>query len=392
MFFLLLALIIFGVLCGVLFGLIPGLHPNFLVLFIPIFASLGVYESVVFVVSVVVANTLAEIIPSVFLAAPDAGSELAVFPGHRMFLRGKGYDAAKVYAMAGYFSLLLCIALLPLLLFFIPAAYGLISPYIWLLLLGVVCYMVLCEKKKLAAFFVFVLCSFIGVAIGTIPESNVLILFPVFAGLFGASIILLQMRKKSSCFAQITNAAGQKSILSSLIGGTCGGIAAGFLPGVGTSQIASFASAKNGNDESFLATMGSIAASNILVSVLALWLIEKSRSGAAVILDNVVAVIGTGEIFLVITSAMIAASLSLVFVMFIAKRASGIVARLNYNALSVVVFCALLVLVFLTTWFVGLFVFFVCLSVGIFTNMVCVKRGLMMAVLITPTILFLLPF
>ena len=393
MFLLLLALVLIGVLVGVLFGLVPGLHPNTLVLFIPVFAALGSFESIVLVVSIAVSNTLLDIIPSVFIAAPDEGNELSVLPTHRMLLRGGGYDAVKIYVSAGYFSLLLCIVLLPVLIVFIPFFYNIIVPYVWILLVLIIAYMVLTEKRKIVALIVLLMCSTVGVLLGKIPENNIMLLFPVFSGLFGASILLLQARNKSSYPRQNSSSCHieKRQLFSSVFGGSSAGIAAGFLPGVGSSQMATFATLQK-SDESFVATMGSIAASNILLSIISLWLIEKSRSGAAIILENSVSVLGPTEVMLMVITTLIAASMSVIIALFFAKKFSSIVQKFNFSSIGKLVIGAIVVIIFLTTGFVGIFLFLVCLSIGIYVNLSGVKRGIMMSVLLLPTILFFLHF
>lgn len=390
MFLALLGFLFLGILLGVFLGIVPGLHPNFLVLLIPIFASFGFYESLVFLVSIVVSNTIIDIIPSVFLAAPDTNSELTVLPAHRMLLKGKGHCAVKLYVFGAYFSLLLCISLLPLLYFTLPFLYACIKNYIWILLVLVLFYTIFCEKNRYCALFVLVVSGIIGFLIQKLPDNNTIILFPVFSGFFGASILFLSKNSVSQIEQDLKEEVyTKKSFLSSVFRGTFAGVFSGFLPGIGTSQVASLVSEKK--EESFLAVIGSIAVSNILMSIFSLWLIEKSRSGTAVILESISSFIGAKEMFLVCVSAVVAASLSLVVALYLSRKFSVFIKNIDYTILNKIVFCFIVFLIFVFSGFVGLVVFAVCLSLGIYTNLSGVRRGLLMSVLIIPTIFVLSP-
>src|SRR3989344_7891079 len=97
-----------GIICGVFFGLIPGIHPNTIVLFVPFFLSLSVDPLflIAFIVALGITNSIIDTIPSILLGAPDAGNELSILPGHKMLLRGQGYDAIKLTVVGSFYSIL----------------------------------------------------------------------------------------------------------------------------------------------------------------------------------------------------------------------------------------------------------------------------------------------
>lgn len=392
MFLELLALIMLGWAGGVLLGLLPGIHPNVLVLFIIPLAAIGGLQAVAFVAALAVANVMTDVLPAILLAAPDAGNELAALPGQRLLHAGHGYDAVKIYVVAAYLSLLVCVAVLPLLAFMLSPLYATVSPFIWIILIVLLAWMIASEKRKLVALVACLLAALIGLALMRFPGSTLQLLFPVFSGLFGSSAILLQLRSGAAYPEQQAGSilVPRRSFLTSVIGGTGGGVLAGFLPGVGSSQIASFATVQK-KDESFLATMGAMATANMLLSIMSLWLIEKSRSGAAVVLENILPAVGVNEVIVVVIAALIAASLSLPLTLALASRFSRLLHALPYHVIGKTVLVFLFVLVVVTTGLFGLAVFITCCSLGIYVNLSGVKRGLLMAVLIVPTILVLAP-
>src|SRR3989338_572454 len=109
----LLVFLLLGFLLGMVTGLIPGIHPNTILVFVPLVAFAGSVHLLVLIVSMSVANTIADFIPSILVGAPEEGKELSVLPGHVMLLSGCGYDAIKLCAVGALFSAVLCVLLFP---------------------------------------------------------------------------------------------------------------------------------------------------------------------------------------------------------------------------------------------------------------------------------------
>jgi putative membrane protein len=86
-------------------------------------AFLGVWDPSSFEVSIIVAvliigclvtHTFLDIIPSVFLGAPEADTALSVPPDHKLMLAGRGYEAIKCSALGSFGSVLVAmLALFP---------------------------------------------------------------------------------------------------------------------------------------------------------------------------------------------------------------------------------------------------------------------------------------
>lgn len=105
-----------GACLGSLTGLAPGLHVNTLALvlvasapaILPALEELSVLLGVerqsaplllvAVIVSAAVAHSFLDLLPSIFLGAPEEGTVLSMLPGHRMLLEGRGLEATRCSA------------------------------------------------------------------------------------------------------------------------------------------------------------------------------------------------------------------------------------------------------------------------------------------------------
>jgi putative membrane protein len=377
--------ILLGVFLGIITGLIPGIHPNMIILSIPFIISLGIEPTnvIIFIAAMGVSNSLADFLPSIFLGAPDGDTSLSVLPGHKMLLKGQGYDAVKLTVIGGIGSAILLLPIIPVLFYTIPTVVALIQPYTHILIGIVGLYMILTEKNKVRGAFIFLFSGLVGVLTLQLPINSTLTLFPLMAGFFGLSSLFLQ--KKGEIPEQTFPAVYSNTpIKKGIISGVIGGIASGFLPGVGSNQIAALASTDK-NEHTFLVTMGAITTANIIVSMLALWLINKSRSGVAVAIGEITS-IGFNEFLVIVVASVIAAVISGYFTLKIAKSFSNV--DINYDSLRTGVITFIVILTTLFIGLPGLIILLTSAALGIFTILSGVKRGNMMGSLMVPVILF----
>lgn len=388
--------IFLGMLVGIFFGLVPGLHPNMIILLIPLIAQLNIpmLPLIAFVVAMGISNTFLDFIPSMLFGAAEAGKELAVMPAHKMLLQGNGYDAVKLAVIGGLGSIILVAAALPAIIFAVPSVYEAARPVTYALLIFIVLLMILSEKelsKKVVASFCFLLAGLIGLFSSQLPIDRTLILFPILSGLFGVSVLVFSSKTKL-----IIPKRGKEIHISgrqqrrSVIFGSAGGIATGLLPGVGTSEIATLASVDK-NEKSFITTLGAIAVSNALLSILALWLIQKSRSGIAVVLEQVTS-IGFNEFLFIVAVTLFVSGLSAIITLKAAKRTLVMMEKINYATISKIVIAVIVAMTLIFTGFYGMLLLVTCTALGMFANLSGIRRSVLMGVLILPTILFYLPF
>lgn len=158
-----------GVIAGIATGLIPGLHVNnvalasialqgsliSLAMFLFGWANPSLEEMLLIVSTLIIGNvvthTFLDFIPSVFLGAPEGDTALSVLPGHRMLLKGLGYEAVKLSAFGSLMSVFLALCMIiPLrLVMGSPIfAYEKLQSVIFFILLIVVMMLVLTERGE----------------------------------------------------------------------------------------------------------------------------------------------------------------------------------------------------------------------------------------------------
>lgn len=169
---LLLAVILFTLIgsgFGIITGLIPGIHVNNVALLVlALQTSLmsfslaffggwdpSNFEIAIIIVSLIIGclitHTFLDIIPSVFLGAPEEETALSVLPGHRLMLAGRGYEAIKCSALGSFGSVLAALlALFPArLLMGSPVnAYEKLWPFIPFILIIIVTLLILNERGE----------------------------------------------------------------------------------------------------------------------------------------------------------------------------------------------------------------------------------------------------
>lgn len=383
-----------GILLGILFGLLPGVHPNLIILFIPLLASLNLEPQLLLalIVSVAVTNSILSFLPSILLGVPDSGNELSILPGHRMLLNGYGYQAVKLAITGAIGAVILCAVLFPVFVFAIPFLFDNIGGYVYLLLIAVAALMILTEvgAKRLVALALFLSAGFIGVISPQMPVDNTLILFPIFSGFFGISALALQVRSQVEIPRQEKEEmyVSKGLINRSVISGTLAGILSGLLPGVGASEVATLASIGK-NEQSFLVKIGAITTANIILSILGLWLIDKSRSGLAVVIEQLVRV-ELEEVLMIIAVTLIAGGTAVICAITLARKSIGALKNFDYTNLAYAVFIFISLLTYIFAGMYGILLLITCSGLGILANLSNVKRGVLMGVLMLPTIMFYL--
>lgn len=386
-----------GVGAGILTGLIPGVHNNTLALIV-LGAYLGGMVSAdplllgVFVLAMGVSNSFLEFVPSVFLGAPDPDVSLAVSPGHRFLLSGRGIEAVMLATLGGVLGIVLLLSSTQLLFLAIPRIYDSIRPNIHLLLLALMTVMIAIEKKKAAALAVFLLSGAFGVAALSLPVNRSYVLLPVLVGLFGLSSRLF--RSSAAPKVEQRQRVGHRDIkiLQTLRGsvlGFFGGILAGILPGFGSAQAAVLLQylSKLRDERTFLVAHGAINSTNILLSVLALILIGNPRSGTAVVIQNMLPELSKYlGVFLWagFTAALLGGVAAYLAGIWFARISRS--PRFEYLEWAVVAF--LLGVIFLFSGPLGLAIAAVGTAIGGLPHIFGVKKSLCMGCLIVPTILF----
>lgn len=383
-----------GILLGIVAGLLPGLHPNNT---IPIILGLSfLFEPLtlaVILISSGVVNCFMNFIPSILLGAPEDSTALGVLPGHKLLLEGHGFEAIKLTVVGCLGGVLFAISTLPIFARVFPVLYKYLRPNIHWLLIGVVGYMISIEKgikNKLFALTVFLLSGILGLIVLNYSNET---LFPLLSGLFGLPMLLLAIHQKTRLPEKFTyeeEKIERKTILSSISVGSLAGIIAGLLPGIGAAQATVLSQQIAGKQEdgrNFLVSIGSVTTSDLVYSLLALFLIGNPRSGIAVAVGQLVNV-DFQMILIFISIIIISAGIGCFLTLKLTKHSISFLRKIDYSKLCFYVIAFLCVLIMFFTGPFGLAIAVIATAIGLIPNLVGIRRTHSMGVLILPTIVW----
>jgi len=392
--------ILIGCFAGIITGLIPGIHINLVSLLLVSVSGyfIGVPSIIlgVFIISMAITHTFLDVIPSVFLGAPDSDTALAVLPGHKLLMKGKGFEAVKLATIGSLLCLIATIGIIPLLIGVVPVVYSFIQPYIGWFLLGVAVLMVLKEKgwKGMAwGVFVFLISGILGLIVLVGLPNLEQPLFPMLSGLFGISLLLISMFNKVKIPKQKVSETIKlsKGNLTKITGaGTFSGSLTALFPGLGAAQAAIVGSQLVGNigEYSFIVLIGGINTVNFTFSLVTLYALEKARNGAVVAVMDILQSISFNELIVFLAAGLTAGGIATFLAMYLTRGFSKIITKINYQWLCVGVIGLIVILVIYFSSWIGLLVLIVSSFVGMLPSIIGVKKSLAMGCLLLPVILF----
>jgi len=429
-----------GTLVGNVTGLIPGIHVNTLaawavaghLAFSNWASSIGLsdQDSLIvlsaFLASTMIAHEFTEIIPSVFLGAPEPDSSLTVYPGHRLLLKGQGYQAVVASASGTVVGAVSALALiLPLRFVMGPPinGYDTVEPAIPYILILVVVLLVMLERRsnfhgrwgaRATALAVFLISGVFGCIVLnagglSIPQDQVLL--PMFSGLFGVSTLLFSLRGREAhpkiqetipldqAVDSIRFEKGRtaKTVISSLSGALVS-----FFPGVSGAQATSIANVMTGGDasepRSYIHHISAIKISASIFSLMALFTILKGRSGVAVAISQLVPSIQVWSsvddppelMVLILVSMVVALVISIFILLYVGAVVAKHFHKIKTKQVSVIVIVFLTAMVGLLTGPMGLAVLAVATCIGLLAPVLGVSRVHLMGSLIVPVIMYYL--
>ena len=389
-----------GIFAGIFTGLTPGIHIN-LVSLLVVSSSAYLLDFVslqslgVFIISMAIAHTFLDVLPAIFLGAPNEATALGVLPGHKLLLQGMGYEAVKLTITGSLFSLILAIFLFPALVIIFPLIYDDIMPYIGFILIAVVIYMILIEKgidKKFWAFVVFLISGILGMLTLTMPNLEQP-LFPLLSGLFGLSMLIVSLSQKVEIPKQrITEniVLSKPESIKSIFAGTFSGSIVSFFPGMGPAQAAVIGSNIFGSlgTYSFLILVGSIGTVDMVISLVTFYTLDRARNGAIFAIRELLTSIDFSTLILFIATALLAGGIATFLALYLTRIFAKLIEKVNYSILCISVILLVAALVFYFSSWLGLLILITSTSIGLIPNIIDVKRSHSMGCLILPVILF----
>jgi len=391
--------LLLGIVAGTITGLFPGIHINLVALML--FAVSGILLQFtspivlgVFIVAMAISHSFLDFIPSIFLGAPEESTALSILPGHRLLLKGRGYEAVRLTAIGSFIGIILTIILTPLFIFIIPPIYGYSSSFVPLILIAASGFLIWKEEgidKKLIALFVFIVSGILGVFtldFSMIKEP----LFPLLTGLFGMSILFVSLKEKKRIPKQNLDCEplNKKDFATAIKSSIVSAPLCSFLPGLGASQAAVLGSSFSKIEErGFLLLLGIIGTLVTGLNFVSLYIIQKGRSGASVIIGKLLE-LNIYSLWLLIAAMLVSGSIALILSLCFSKAFSEKISGINYGALNLGVILLLVALSIIISGPYSLIILVTSTALGIFANETGIKKMHLMGCLMLPVIFYLI--
>ena len=407
--------VILGFVLGIISGLTPGLHLNnfasMLLALSPqlILLSFTPFQMASIILAASISQTFFDAIPAIFLGAPDSETALSVLPGQRLMLEGRGIEAVRLSALGSAGSIAFSLFLVYPLSWIVSSYYEYFTKYVGIILLGIALMMIKSErgpwiegqgslvhwKYRLIAAMLFLTSGLLGLfafehdgLLSSPLNLEPQVLLPLLSGIFGASSLILSLSTKVQIPKQTESRIKMPapSLIKAVLSGGLGGSLVAWIPGISPS-VASIATrlGSPGTAEEFLVSIAGVNSANALFSLVALYVIDRPRSGAAAAIQELMTLDErTMAMMMVIVMMVVLASyLATVGTADIAART---ISRLNYTQLCVFVLVFLLVMTYAFTGIFGLFIFLLSTIVGLVAPVAGIHRTHAMGVLMLPLI------
>ncbi|WP_137289989.1 tripartite tricarboxylate transporter permease [Natronorubrum halophilum] len=384
-----------GAALGCCSGLVPGLHANNFALLLAGFAP-SVPGPPLFVgcamLAAGVVHTFLNVVPAMALGVPDAEMAVTALPGHRMVLEGRGYEAIRLSALGSILAVIAAVPLAVPITWGVTAAYPTIRDHLALLLAMVVVGLIASEhtwRARVGGLLSFALAAGLGLLTLDLSTDAPLeaggMLAPLFAGLFGAPVLIDAIRGSGipPQRADTITMSGPLVTLTALAGALAGAIV-GYIPGISAAiaavAVLAFVPGHSGDRGYIVATSG-VDTANTIFALFALVAIGQPRTGVMVAFESLNAPL---EVPILLAGVVLAGVLGFVLVIVVGDAYLEIVGRMEYWKISVAVLGLLLALSYLFTGGTGIVVFVVAAGVGMVPVRLRARRVHLMGVLIGP--------
>lgn len=386
-----------GVLLGTASGLVPGLHANNMALLLggiaPSVPGPPLYVGMA-MLAAGVAHTFLEIIPTLALGVPDPAMAVAALPGHRLVLEGRGREALRLSTLGSGAAVLLAVPLAVPITRAMTTLWPAIRANLPLVLGGVAVLLVLTERRlisKLVAAVSFALSTLLGLATLDLSPAAPLdaggMLAPLFAGLFGAPVLIDAIGGQGVPPQDDPKIAASKRSILGLSGlGTISGAVVGYVPAVSSAVAATFALlAVPGRygARGFVITTSGVNTANAIFALFALVALGSPRTGVLIAVEAASVPLSIPHLLVGIASGAIAGAVG---VLLIGDRYLAVVGSLDPTRLSVGLLCVLAGLSYLFAGPVGVAAYLAATVIGLVPARFGARRATLMGVLIGPIV------
>jgi putative membrane protein len=386
--------IFIGIFAGTLSGLCPGIHINLVgAMLISSLAFFLKFTSpttlIIFIVAMGITHTFIDFIPSIFLGAPEEDTVLSILPGHELLKQGQGYQAIYLSTLGSFIAIIIILLISPIFLILLPRIENIIKFAIPFLLIFSSIFLIFQEKEKLPAIIIFILSGFLGLAVLNSQVSDPLL--PMLSGLFGISSLIISIKTKTQIPSQIIEKPKikLKNLKKPIIAALLFSPLCSIFPAIGSGQAATLgATFTKLSKKAFLVLVGSTNTIFLGLSFIVLYSLGKSRSGMAANISEIMPNLTFQNLMIIMGTILITGIICFYWTLFLAKRFSKIISKINYQLLSIAIILIVTFIVFLISGFFGLFILAISSCVGVYGVLSGSRRINLMGCLLIPTILY----
>lgn len=420
----LLVAIVVGTLVASVMACLPALHIYNVAGFALLFALPVIREGIIsssiliaFMMSLIVAYSVLNTIPSIFLGAPDESAIFVTMPGTRALMQGKGFECAVLTAvgsLGGIAFLLIASFAFP---YTLDPVRKIVSPYMHWVLGAILAFMImsewpkgenrektrlmrfLCAWKNVAAgLLTLILSGFLGFIIMYKPVMPLEVAFqnimPTFVGLFAIPWVLQNIisttepPKQYICKSLDVN---PRVFLRGVGAGCLGGLFAAVFPivtgGIG-GMLAGHATAQR-DERMFIVSQGASKIVYYVGGFLLLFLPCSSftRGGMAYMLSGVYQPMGYKDYYVALAVIGLSGALSFFTMLWGTKAIIYLIQKINYRLISMFTFVFITGMVYYMAGLPGIAVMLVSTGIGMIPVFFHSRRMNCMGVLLIPVML-----
>ncbi len=344
-----------------------------------------------------------------------------MLPGHQLLMEGKGSEAVRLSAIGSAGAVIVSLLMaVPLGIFFMDI-YGAINDYIGWMLIFIVVLLIVTEKGevvegqgslvyikfKMYALLLFIISGMLGLfafdnealmqPLVKLGEPSILL--PLLSGLFGASMLVLSLMTRSELPPQKKDnrfVLPRKRIIRGMLTGSAAGSFVAWLPGVSSAVGTVIArllireEKGEGSSKEFLISLNGSNTANAIFSLIALYTIQKGRSGAMVAIDKLVNV-NEWDVSVIIILLIVIVSVSVISyytTIYLGDRIAGVLSKVDYSKLCAAVLAGLSIMVLMFTGLFGFMIFLISTPVGMIASFAKIRKTHAMGVILLPVILY----
>lgn len=394
----LLAFVLAGVALGTASGLAPGVHANNFALLLAAVAPALPGPPLAVGCAMLAAGTVhtfLDVVPTLALGVPDAAMAASALPGHRLVLAGRGREALRLSALGSGCAVVLAVPLAVPVTRAMVDLYPTVRDHLGVVLAGVVVFLLATEPSRRAAL-AGALAFGLSVALGAFtldaPTSGLLpvgsALAPLFAGLFGAPVLLDALNGGGvPAQADARIQMPRFDLGATALAGTVAGALVGYLPGVsaGVASVLSLPAVpgRSGARGYVVASSGANTATAIF-ALFALVALGSPRTGVLVAVDEVNVPL---NLPVLLATVALAAATGFALVLAVGDRYLRVAERVDPRRLSASVLALLVAVAALFAGPTGVGIFGAATAVGLVPPRLGTRRVHLMGVLYPPILL-----